>query len=146
MWHSVILSHIHLLIIFVNVLTPQPTEQFCLYCYNIFGGHCIYLCGWVRVRECAWHLKREERRGNALQEQVFRPAVLPLSFTLCLSADIYAWAVTESAVNPLKAIARSTHTPPHTHTHTNRHSDTIKVPFEWGSSLVVNIYPVDMYQ
>ncbi len=26
------LSHIHLLITFVNALTPQPTEQFCLYC------------------------------------------------------------------------------------------------------------------
>ncbi len=30
------------LIIFVNVLTPQPTEQFWLYCSNTFGGHCIY--------------------------------------------------------------------------------------------------------
>ncbi len=33
------LSHIHLLIIFANVLTPQPTEQFCLYCFNTYGGH-----------------------------------------------------------------------------------------------------------
>ncbi len=33
---------IHLLIIFVNMLTPQPTEQFCLYCSNTFGGHYIY--------------------------------------------------------------------------------------------------------
>ncbi len=41
MWHSVVLSHIHLLIIFANVLTPQPTEQFCLYCSNTYGGHCI---------------------------------------------------------------------------------------------------------
>ncbi len=41
MWHSVVLSHIHLLIIFVNVLTQQPTEQFCLYCSNTYGGHCM---------------------------------------------------------------------------------------------------------
>ncbi len=26
MWHSVVLSHIHLLIIFANVLTPQPGQ------------------------------------------------------------------------------------------------------------------------
>ncbi len=32
-WHSVVLSHIYLLIIFSNVLTPQPTGQFCLYSY-----------------------------------------------------------------------------------------------------------------
>ncbi len=38
MWHSVFLSHIHLLIIFVNVLTPQPTEQFCLYCSILLEG------------------------------------------------------------------------------------------------------------
>ncbi len=41
MWHSVILSHIHLLIIFANVLTPQPTEQFCLYCSSTYGEHCM---------------------------------------------------------------------------------------------------------
>ncbi len=41
MWHSVVLYHIHLLIIFANVLTPQPTEQFCLHCSNTFGGHCL---------------------------------------------------------------------------------------------------------
>ncbi len=33
---------IHHLIVFTNVLTPQPTEQFCLYCSNTYGGHCIY--------------------------------------------------------------------------------------------------------
>ncbi len=44
MWHSVVLSHIHLLTIFANVLTPQPREQLCLYCSNTYGGHCfIYI-------------------------------------------------------------------------------------------------------
>ncbi len=43
-WHSVILSHIHLLIIFANVLTPQPTEQFCLYCSSTYGEHCMCVC------------------------------------------------------------------------------------------------------
>ncbi len=41
MWHSVVLSHIHLLIIFTDFLTPQQTEQFCLYCPNTYGGHYI---------------------------------------------------------------------------------------------------------
>ncbi len=36
MWYFVVLSHIHLLIIFANVLTPQPTEQFCIYCSNTY--------------------------------------------------------------------------------------------------------------
>ncbi len=30
MWHSVVLSHIQIVIIFANVLTPQQTEQLCL--------------------------------------------------------------------------------------------------------------------
>ncbi len=44
-WRSVVLSLIHLLIIFVNVLTPQPTDQFCLYRSNTFGEHCIHFLG-----------------------------------------------------------------------------------------------------
>ncbi len=30
------------LIIIANVLTPQPAEQFCLYCSNTYGGDSIY--------------------------------------------------------------------------------------------------------
>ncbi len=32
-----------LIIIFANVLTPQPTEQFFLYCSITYWGHCIYI-------------------------------------------------------------------------------------------------------
>ncbi len=47
-----VLSPIHHLIIFANVLTQQPTEQFCLYCSNTFGGHhtCTRTCTRTRTR------------------------------------------------------------------------------------------------
>ncbi len=38
MWHSVVLSHIHLLIILTDLLIPQQTEHFCLYCPDIMEG------------------------------------------------------------------------------------------------------------
>ncbi len=49
---SVFLSHIHLLIIFANALTPQPTEQFCLYCVPVWlSGRTLHQLSerlWVR--------------------------------------------------------------------------------------------------
>ncbi len=42
-------SHIHLLIIFANVVTQQPTEQFCLYCSNTYGGYCICIYIYIYI-------------------------------------------------------------------------------------------------
>ncbi len=56
MWNSVVLSNIHLLFIkFANVLTPQPTEQFCIYCSNTYGGDWIYVYIYARVKVCWGH-------------------------------------------------------------------------------------------
>ncbi len=63
MGHSVVLSHIHLLIIYVNVLTPQPTEQFCLYCFNTFGGHSILYISDVC---CLFIIQRPDYSADAL--------------------------------------------------------------------------------
>ncbi len=58
MGHSVVLSHIHLLIILANVLTPQPAEQFCLYCSNTYGRYCvciyIYIYIYIYVYMCVY--------------------------------------------------------------------------------------------
>ncbi len=43
------LSHIHLLIILANILTQQPTEQFCLYCSNTYGGDCMYVYIYIYI-------------------------------------------------------------------------------------------------
>ncbi len=40
-----------LLIIFVNVLTPQPTEHFFLHCSNTYGGHWICLINTVYISD-----------------------------------------------------------------------------------------------
>ncbi len=44
MGHSVVLSQIHLLIIFANVSTPQPTEQFCHIYIYIYICICVCVC------------------------------------------------------------------------------------------------------
>ncbi len=48
MGHSVVLSHIHLLII----LTPQPAEQFCLYCSNTYGRYCVCIYIYIYICIC----------------------------------------------------------------------------------------------
>lgn len=49
MWHSVLFSHIHLLM-FRHFLTPQQTEKCCLYCPNTHEGHLYNIIQYVCVK------------------------------------------------------------------------------------------------
>ncbi len=91
MWHSVVLSPIHNLIIFANVLTPQPTEQFCLYCSNTYGGHCICMYTFTFM-----HLADAFIQSDFIQAKIFCKYVCSLGIeptTFCAAnAMLYHWA------------------------------------------------------